>query len=157
MSRKSNLKRPQIINAAEAFARGQDSFYGSRRRRRSFKNAYPMLFVAAKAGIPHAQNLVGFCLDEGKGITRNRRAARHWYAKAARAGHVIATVNLAMSYASGIGGSRSLKRAAELYQTAAKTGGLGAVQPRRDVFRWQRGQAGPPRRSSMDPRCRPTG
>ena len=149
-------KAPEIINADEAFARGQDSFYGSRRRRRSFKNAYPLLLVAAKAGIPHAQNLVGFCLDEGKGAIRDRRAARRWYAKAARAGHVIATVNLAMSYESGVpGGARSSTRTAELYRTAAKRGdacaqcnlgvmyldGDGVKPDGREGLRWMRAAA----------------
>ena len=108
--------------ADEAFALGQASFYGSRGRRRSFVKAFPLLLVAARAGIPHAQNLVGYCLDEGKGVTRDRRAARHWYARAARAGHIVATVNLAMCYEFGTAGTRSPKRAAELYLKAAEAG-----------------------------------
>jgi hypothetical protein len=110
------------LDADEAFALGQDSFYGSRRRRRNFAKAFPLLMVAARAGIPHAQNLVGYCLDEGKGVKRDRAAARRWYAKAARAGHTVATVNLAMSYEFGTGGRRSPKRAAALYRTAAQVG-----------------------------------
>lgn len=155
VSRSSAAKPLGSIDADEAFVRGQASFYGSRQRRPSYRIAFPLLLTAAKAGIPHAQNLVGFCLDQGKGVARDPLAARRWYARAARAGHIIATVNLAMCYRSGAGGPRSPKRAAELYRIAANAGdawtqcnlgvmyldGEGVKADRRAGLRWMKAAA----------------
>lgn len=146
-------KQLQAKKAAyDTYHEGQDYFYGRDRRRPNFRRAFPLLLIGAKAGFRHAQNLVGFCLDHGKGVARDHRAARRWYAKAARAGHVIATLNLAISYELGIGGKRSPKRAVELYKIAAKAGdawaqcnlgvcyldGVGVKENRAAGLRWMK-------------------
>lgn len=97
-------------------------FYGDERRKPNYRKAFPLLLSEAKAGVRHAQNLVGFCYDSGRGVRRDHRAAVAWWAKAARQGHVIATTNLAMCYEFGTGVATSLRRAIQLYQKAAEAG-----------------------------------
>jgi len=56
----------------------------------TWKEAFENSLQAAQAGIPRAQNFVGYCYDVGKGVRRDMKMARYWFEKAARNGNTAA-------------------------------------------------------------------
>lgn len=61
---------------------GQQYFYGEGKKK-SYKNAFPYLLEAAKAGEAHCQNLVGNSYQLGLGVQKNVRLSLLWYKRAA--------------------------------------------------------------------------
>jgi TPR repeat protein len=87
--------------------------------------------VAARSGIPHAQNLVGTCFFNGFGTDRNYQKAYSWYRKAAltkrlvdtnKYNHAIALCNLAMMYELGHGVKKNYRNAVKYYIKSAELG-----------------------------------
>lgn len=111
----------------ETFDLGTDFFYGYSQKK-NFKKAFPLLLKAAKAGIPHAQNLVGFCFDRGLGVIKNYKMAFYWYKKAchgkqnemSKYNRGVALCNLALVYELGQGTSKDQKKAFHYYKKAAQ-------------------------------------
>jgi hypothetical protein len=125
------MKR-DIPDAYEKFYEGQDLFYGSGRRN-NFKRAYDLLLAAACSGIPHAQNLVGFCFNQGIGVKRNLKKALLWFRKSAHTkrldetthqNHAVALCNLAMMYDQGKGVKEDQCKAFTYYRRAAQLGDI---------------------------------
>jgi TPR repeat protein len=58
----------------------------------------------------------------GVGLTRDYRLARAWFGKAAAQEDPYGFVNLAVMYREGLGVSRDLGQARQLYEQAAKRG-----------------------------------
>jgi TPR repeat protein len=73
----------------------------------TWKEAFEDSYEAANAGNPRAQNFVGYCYGEGRGVRRSYTLARKWYEKAARRGHKDAIFNLVLMNDRGAGGKRN--------------------------------------------------
>jgi TPR repeat protein len=76
---------------------GQQFFYGAGRKK-SYRQAFPYLLAAARAGDPHCQNLVGYSYDRGLGVKKDIQSAILWYRQAARNNDPEGLFNLALSY-----------------------------------------------------------
>jgi TPR repeat protein len=77
-----------------AFAMGQILYFGDIGQEVDYKAAYPYLLIAAEAGHPDAQNIIGVMLENAKGVDTDAAVAEHWYRKAAEQGHTKAQSNL---------------------------------------------------------------
>jgi TPR repeat protein len=97
-------------------------FFDKRGRVTNYRRAFPTILRLAKDGDALAQNLAGFCFDQGSCVRRNRAKALHWYRLGAKGGSVRAIGNLALMYEEGQGVKRDLRRAFELYWRGAGLG-----------------------------------
>jgi TPR repeat protein len=79
-----------------AFAMGQILYFGDIGQEVDYKAAYPYLLVAAEAGNPDAQNIIGVMLENAKGVDMDAALAEQWYRKAAKQGHNKAQSNLGL-------------------------------------------------------------
>ena len=77
-----------------AFAMGQILYFGDIGQEVDYKAAYPYLLIAAEAGHPDAQNIIGVMLENAKGVDTDTALAEQWYRKAAKQGHTKAQSNL---------------------------------------------------------------
>jgi TPR repeat protein len=77
-----------------AFAMGQILYFGDIGQEVDYKAAYPYLLIAAEAGHPDAQNIIGVMLENAKGVDAEAALAEQWYRKAAKQGHTKAQSNL---------------------------------------------------------------
>ncbi len=118
------------IKIWESFCDGQNFFYGIGCKK-NYKKAFEFLMIAANNGIPHAQNLIGFCYSEGKGIKKDSKSGFKWYRKAvlnkkkhdsSRKNRAIAFCNLAMMCDEGKGVEKNSKLAFKYYKSAAELG-----------------------------------
>ncbi len=73
-------------------------------------------------GDPNVVFLLGFCLCDGRSITRNEAEAVKCYQIAADKGHAGAQYNLGICFANGIGTPRNEEAAAHYYHLAAEQG-----------------------------------
>jgi TPR repeat protein len=90
----------------------------------TWKEAFEDALEAAKDGNPRYQTFVGYCYDNGRGVSRDLKKATYWYGKAAKSGAVDAIFNLAVMNAKGLGMRRNPTRAARLFEQAALRGDL---------------------------------
>lgn len=77
---------------------------------------------AAAAGNVHAQISLGWCLANGKGVSKNEKAAVEWYRKAAAQSNPEAQFHLGECFAEGRGVAQDEKQAVELFTKAAENG-----------------------------------
>ena len=80
----------------------------------------------AEKGNAEAQYNLGFCYEEGIGVTKDEKKAFEWYQRAAEQGHATAQYNLGWCYENGRGVDTDAEKAAEWYQKAAKQEYAGA-------------------------------
>ena len=99
-----------VYSDEEAAEIGQQYFYGEKRKK-NYKQAFPYLLQAAKAGEPHCQNLVGYCYHLGLGVEKNIKSAVRWYQRASSNDDLEALGNLALLNEKGIGVKPDLKKA----------------------------------------------
>lgn len=100
------------------------NIFDIRGRVKNFKEAFPRLKKFARAGDAHAQNLVGYAYDLGKGVPINRKLAVRWYKRSAKQRYPEALANLAIAYALGKGVRRNARRSFSLYKIAADLGDI---------------------------------
>ena len=84
--------------------------------------------IAEETGFAHAENMVGYCFDEGKGVEQNWTKAVEWYTKAAKKGHSYAMNNLGYCFEKGEGVEQNLAKAVEWYTKAAEKGHSAAMK-----------------------------
>jgi len=90
---------------------------------RDYRDAFPMLLAAARAGHPRAQALLAIMYQDGQGMPEDDRSAAHWFALAAAQGHRAAQFELGAMYEEGDGGlPKDVARAAQLYAQSARQG-----------------------------------
>lgn len=78
-----------------------------------------------KAGENHpaSHTLIGRIYSEGLGVAKDEKAAADWYTRGAQLGDVNAAFALGLMHAQGRGGiDKNFDKAAELFETAARTG-----------------------------------
>ena len=102
----------------EAQIKLADLYYDLKLGKDKKGNATPWYLKAAENGDLHSQYRVAVMYYNGKYYY----AAKKWFQKAADRNHANAQSYLGYMYDSGLGGSKNMKRAFELYQKSAKNG-----------------------------------
>ena len=78
--------------------------------------AFEYFMISAKSNHAEAKNYVGFCYDQGIGITKNHKEAKNFYEQSAKQGNLNALYNLANCYEYGIGIVQNESKALENYK-----------------------------------------
>lgn len=90
--------------------------------KRSWTEAVKRCRRAAEQGDAKAQNSLGVCYANGRGVERSLAEAAKWFRKAAEQGDAKAQCNLGWCYKDGKGVERSLAEAAKWWRRAAQNG-----------------------------------
>ena len=94
----------------------------SRTKQGKLGEAFELFRKAAELGSIQAQNHVGVCYRNGKGVLKDDKEAVKWYRKAADQGYAIAQNNLGVCYYNGQGVAKNRTTAANWFQKAAFQG-----------------------------------
>jgi hypothetical protein len=94
------------------------AFYNSK----NYNSAVQYFFEAAQLGRAVSQRSLGYCYDEGLGVTQDYEEAVKWYSKAAEQGEAAAQNNLGFCYEKGRGVTKSISEAVKWYRKAAEQG-----------------------------------
>jgi uncharacterized repeat protein (TIGR01451 family) len=78
--------------------------------------------TTAQSGDADAQNSLGVCYYQGRGVAKDYTQAIEWFQKAATQGHAGAQCNLGICYDNGYGVVKDYTKAVEWYQKAAMQG-----------------------------------
>ena len=78
------------------------------------EEAMKLLTKAATLGNPMAMNNLGFCYQNGQGVSTDKEIAVYWFQKAVDANCDLAFANLAICYRDGIGVKKDIKKTVEL-------------------------------------------
>ena len=84
--------------------------------------AFQIFQVLAGQGHAGAQNKLGYCYQNGRGVTQDHAKAVEWYGKAAQQGHVVSYVDIGYCYKDGEGVTQDYAAAAEWFRKAVKQG-----------------------------------
>ena len=82
----------------------------------------PWVSVAARAGLVHAQAILGQMLLDGVGMAQDPYAGLQWLTQAARAGHAVAMNTVGRCYENGWGTDPDAQAAREWFRQAAEAG-----------------------------------
>ncbi len=86
------------------------------------EDAYRNFALSASMGYAPAAVALGFCYEEGLGVSRDRRRAFLWYESAAKENEAMAIYRLGRAYFCGIGINRNFSEAHRLLRRAAAQG-----------------------------------
>ncbi len=86
------------------------------------EGAYRNFALSASMGYAPATVALGFCYEEGLGVSMNRRRAFLWYERAAKENDAMAIYRLGRAYFCGIGIDRDFSEAHKLLRRAAAEG-----------------------------------
>ena len=89
---------------------------------KKYKQAIKYFRKAAEQGYASAQYNLGYCYDNGKGVTIDSDEAAKWYRKAAEQGHAEAQHELGHCYGYGRGVEKNYTEAVKWYKKAAEQG-----------------------------------
>ena len=78
------------------------------------------LVKKAQSGDARAQNNLGYCYENGLGVTKDYNEAVKWYRKAAEQGNAYGQYNLGLCYENGDGVSKDINQAVKWYRKAAE-------------------------------------
>jgi TPR repeat protein len=101
----------------ELFARGKKQYTDAP------EDAFSSFALAASMGYAPASVMLGFCYEEGIGVSVDRRRAFLWYESAAKEKEAMAEYRLGRCYLHGIGINRNFK-AAHMYLRRAAAAGV---------------------------------
>ena len=104
--------------SARELARQGRTFYD----RKEYEKAIPLFQRAAELGDAFGQRNLGYCYENGLGITQNKEETVKWYREAAEQGDSDAQFNLGNCYYNAWGVTRSYAEAAKWYRKAAEQG-----------------------------------
>jgi uncharacterized protein len=82
----------------------------------------PDLMARATAGDAKAQNNLGLCFAQGRGIERNETTAFSWFMLAAKKGYAMALNNVGICFSEGWGVRKNESRALLFYWKAGRKG-----------------------------------
>ncbi len=88
--------------------------------REEYENAVRYFRKAAEQGHAQAQNNLGVCYANGKGVEKDVYEAVKWYRKAAEQRYVLAQYNLGVCYENGKGVEKDVYEAVKWYRKAAE-------------------------------------
>ena len=110
------------INTDSICKIGNNYLFGESGYSIDYTKAVDYLRQAAELGHAMAQNNLGWCYKEGKGVEQNYIEAVKWYRKAADQGYAMAQFNLGWRYEHGEGVTKSREEAIKWYRKAAAQG-----------------------------------
>lgn len=87
-----------------------------------FEQALPLIEAASQARFSDAEFTLGLMHLKGDGVARDYTKARHWFTRAAAAGHVDARYDLGAMYRNGEGVAVNRDAAKALFLSAAQAG-----------------------------------
>ena len=105
------------LDAEDLFSRG-----GQLYDNKQHHDAVAYFRKAAEQGDARAQCKLGWCYEQGQGVTQDCQQAVTWYRKAAEQGYAMAQCNLGICYEKGQGVAQDYQQAASWYQKAADQG-----------------------------------
>ncbi len=120
--------------------------------KKDYNSAVQYYHKAAQAGKAFSQFRIGYCYDEGLGVTQDNYEAVKWYRKAAEQGNAYAQCNLGYCYRKGFGVAQDNYEAVKWYRKAAEQGnayaqnnlgvcyknGEGVTQDYTEAVKWYR-------------------
>ena len=110
--------KPQVpLTPQQHYAQGTALY-----EQKNYKQAAQAFILAAEGGHVAAQNMLGICLEYGRGVRQDVRAAVVCYRKAAGHGLAAAQFNLGLCLSNGTGIAQDLHAAVVCYRQAAKQG-----------------------------------
>ena len=92
------------------------------------EEAVKLLTKAATLGNPMAMNNLGFCYQNGQGVSTDKEIAVYWFQKAVDANCDLAFANLAICYRDGIGVKKDIKKTVELLKKGVEFGNAFCMQ-----------------------------
>lgn len=110
-----------VLIADSLFQTGQQLYNA-----KNYAEAVKWYRQAAEQGHAAAQNNLGNCYYNGRGVTKNPDEAVAWWGKAAEQGYAAAQYNLGNCYYNGQGVTKDLDKAAAWWGKAAKQGNSAA-------------------------------
>ena len=87
---------------------------------------YQHLILASQGRHADAQNYLGYCFEQGVGVTKNLSKAFEYYKKASKKGNLHAQYNLASCLEYGVGVEQDEQKALSIYQKLSDDGYLDA-------------------------------
>lgn len=84
--------------------------------------AFELFMLAAKSDHIEAKNYLGYCYDQGIGVTKDSKKAKDFYQQSAKQGSLNALYNIANCYEYGIGIAQNESKAFECYKKLYKKG-----------------------------------
>ena len=113
----SAAKSAAALSPEDMFQNGLEHY-----DKKNYTEAVKWYRKAAEQGHTRAQFNLGFCYDEGQGVTQDYYEAVKWYRKAAEQGHAGAQNNLGVCYENGYGVTKDYYEAVKWYRKAAEQG-----------------------------------
>lgn len=104
------------------FALGKAYFYA-----RNYLEAARNLTIAADAGIPDAQNALGYCYDHGLGVVKSDQKAFELWSKAAAGGSSVGMGSLGSAYVGGGYVKQDFSKALDWYEKSIEAGNADAL------------------------------
>ncbi len=105
------------ITPSEAFSKGWAAY-----NKKDYSEAVNWCRKAAEQGHAEAQHNLGWCYNNGYGVSQSWSEAVKWYRKAAEQGFARAQYNLGVCYDNGEGVTQSYSEAVKWYRKAAEQG-----------------------------------
>ena len=103
------------FNEEEIYKQAQSAYDAA-----EYEEALSLLRPAADRGAAKAQNLLGTCYYEGKGVNRDLELSALWYRRSAEQGYAPAQNNLAYAYLKGEGVEKNISKALYWCENAIK-------------------------------------
>ena len=116
--------------SAEVLNAKGESFFD----KKDYTNAIPYFRKAAEQGYARAQCNLGYCYEQGSGVTKDYSEAVKWYRKAAEQGHARAQYNLGLCYYKGSGVTKDYSEAVKWYKKAAEQGDADAQRELNQLY-----------------------
>ena len=113
----STSKSATALSPEEMFQNGSEHH-----DKKNYTEAVKWYRKAAEQGFADAQNSLGFCYENGEGVTKDILEAVKWYRKAAEQGFAKAQCNLGYCYEKGKGVTQDYYEAVKWYRKAAEQG-----------------------------------
>lgn len=89
--------------------------------------AFEFFMLAAKSDHVEAKNYLGYCYDQGIGVTKDSKKAKDFYQQSAKQGSLNALYNVANCYEYGIGIAQNESKAFKYYEKLYKKGYVEAI------------------------------
>ena len=124
-SEKKRNPLPWIIGACVVLGLGLWAMIGSNKKvdgADALRERAAEFRKAAEAGDARGMNNLGYCYENGSGVTKDQAEAVKWYRKAAEAGDALGMTNLGFCYANGSGVTKDETEAVKWYRKAAEAG-----------------------------------
>jgi len=97
------------------------------RNNNNFSKAFELYKQSASQNYPVAQNELGNCYLEGKGVKKDYEKALYWYTISSKNNYFDAINNLGYMYDLGLGVKEDNKKAIQFYEDAASKGSIRAM------------------------------